>query len=205
MLRHMMRMLAAMVCLLVATAADAQTVYKCTDKSGTPVFTTSPCGPAAQKIDVQPASGPDRVQQPGGASASSPSASMTGDDARLDAACRNAAAERSATASSASPIDATIARLEQQQASLENEQRKHAHSEPGYAYGAGQLANANNQLESARNTAQIDAQNRSATYSSDLARCDSEQASRARNRAAVDAANRARGSADALEQRTRSN
>lgn len=42
------RLMLGTVLMLVAAVASAQTVYKCTDKLGNPIFTTDPCGADAK-------------------------------------------------------------------------------------------------------------------------------------------------------------
>lgn len=76
-----MRSLAIVACLVAFSPATAQTVYRCTDSNGNPVFSQTPCSPAAEEHRI-------RVIEPSAAEkaaaadrlARTPSSSLEGDE-----------------------------------------------------------------------------------------------------------------------------
>ncbi len=49
-----MRLLVVCMLLLTSSVLQGQTVYRCTDKLGNPVFSTDPCGKDAQRVAIDP-------------------------------------------------------------------------------------------------------------------------------------------------------
>lgn len=174
----MKRIFPAVLLILAAGAAHAQTVYKCTAKNGTPVFSTDPCGAGAEKIDVRPASGadPPPPQPPASAPPMDPL------DARVDDACHRHAIEIGTAPSGSSN---RMQRLEQQKALIEGQKQNMLHSNRSYDSISAQLANVNSQIDQAYAADQAEAQQRAAMSRQELAQCDRDRDMRAKQKAAT--------------------
>ena len=165
--------------ILAASTLQAQTVYKCIDKHGTPTFSTDPCGTDAQKVDVKPASGADKPLPPPPPAAPP----MDAYDASADAACRSHAMALRA------PPPGTSSRmqyLEQQKALYERQQQNTLHSNKSYNSISTQVANINNQIDQAYNNDQAEAQRLAEMSRQELAQCDRDRDLRAKQKAAFE-------------------
>jgi|GEM_PF-6744668 len=100
---------------LISTCAGAQTVYKCVDKFGNPIFSTDPCGKDAQQVTVVPASGRDPPAPPPSAH-STPTTKKSDADTKDERECR-----RHAESLRIGGAQERIAELEARKASLQKQ------------------------------------------------------------------------------------